>query len=149
MPFLKCDRHSNKSIKDADIQWKVTNSSEHKPAAVTLNMPMSIHNIHQLFASLVIPLDRCLMLPSSPSLPVHFFQGCSSFPTWCGKESSAFRSLFRRNADKWQLLLHSMSLDYLTCSKRLSTPPTTAGGNKQLINSSKQGHTLLSHWYLS
>lgn len=130
-------------------QWKVTNSSGHKPAAVTLNMPMSVRNIHQLLASWVIPREGRLTLPSSLSAPERFFQGCSSFPTWCGKESSAFRSLFRRNADKWQLLLHSVSLDYLTCSKHSSAPPTMAGANKQLINSSEQGHTLLSHWYLS
>lgn len=88
-------------------QWKVTNSSWHKPAAVTLSVPMSIRNIRQLLVSStsrrMFNFSFLLFTRST------FLQGCSPFPTWCGKESSVFRSLFRRNADKWQPLLYSLS----------------------------------------
>lgn len=49
-------------------------------------MPMSIHNIHQLFASLVIPLDRCLMLP-----PLHsqYTSSKAAAPSLLGVEKRA------------------------------------------------------------
>lgn len=111
-------------------------------------MPMSIHNIHQLLVSSVLLLDGCLTFPSSLSAPTHFSK--AAVPSLLGVEKRAVRSeAYLGGMQISGNHFCTACLDYLTCSKGLNTPPTKAGGNKQLINSSEQGHMLLGHWYLS
>lgn len=71
------------------------------PAAVVLKMPVSVLNVHQLLASSLVHLGRCSTAPSSVS-PQHISPKAAA-PSLLGVETqhSGFRTLFRRNADKW------------------------------------------------